>query len=458
MAKLKLPLTYEITHLYEDINISETELRRLLDIASWNNAMPTFPETGRSAWEYLKEPVSLKSRPSHQFLAAKLKGVGFYNPASGRKFRGVISKDTRDLPIPPTTQSLDKKAFAHVGITEEGGFRYVWGSAPPIGGIVHSRAIRGFKVSKQLAKAGVPSIVPLAVIKYGEELTFNGQPMAAFIALSEGKSPLRAEEVFTGEAISAPGTNAEVDAFYKEICSIYNTEYKPKSEVARLKLMVKMAKNIGQALKRFHAAGLYRHNNDWSNYQYSLETQNIAFTDLDSSQLMEENQLSPIQQTFESLRDVASAVYWLVEGLEHPPVLEKYSLANMLKYNPILALLEGYFSLTNSKELRRLSEHFYQAFATNWFLMKKHQEEMMSEPWEFKRIRSLKLDKNFYYIYVATCLTPIMERFAPAKGYSGQTPESILLQRAELFLEDKYEHFLFLYNATMKTSSHQMAL
>ncbi|MFK7983918.1 MAG: hypothetical protein AB8G86_28330 [Saprospiraceae bacterium] len=458
MNKKTIPLSYEITHLYEDVNISKKELKRLLDIASWDNAMPTFPETGRTAWEVLQEPVSLKSNPSHQLLAAKFKGVGFYNPVSGRKFRSIISEDLKSQPIPPTTQSLDSRAFAHVGITEDGGFRFVWGSAAPIGGIVHKRAIQGFKVSSQLAKSKVPSIVPLAVIKYGNELNFNGEPMGAFIALSEGKSPLRASEVFYGEAVSAPGTNPITDAFYKEICKIYRTAYKPESEIARLRLKIKMAKTIGQSLKRFHSAGLYRHNNDWCNYQYSLETQNIAFTDLDSSQLVAANNLTPVQQTFEYLRDVGSAVYWLVEGLQYPTILDKYTLSNILKFNPIAAFLEGYFPLAEPKELRRLSEHFYHAFAPNWFLMKKRQAEMMLECWDYRRVRSLKLDKNFYCVYVIICLSPIMERFAPAKGYSGRTSEKILLQRAEKFLGDKYEYFLFLYNATKKMANAPIAM
>ncbi|MFK7979341.1 MAG: hypothetical protein AB8G86_05135, partial [Saprospiraceae bacterium] len=252
-------------------------------------------------------------------------------------------------------------------------------------------------------------------------------------------------------------TNPKTDAFYTEICRIYRTAYKPESEIDRLRLKAKTAQTIGQSLKKFHSAGLYRHNNDWCNYQYSLETQNIAFTDLDSSQLVKDNNLTPVQQTYEYLRDVASAVYWLVEGLQYPPILDKYTLSNILKFNPIAAFLEGYFPSADPKELRRISEHFYHAFAANWFLMKKRQEEIISERWDYRRIRSLKLDKNFYYVYVTTCLSPIMEKFAPAKGYSGRTSEKILLQRAESFLEDKYEYFLFLYNATKKMTKTPIA-
>ena len=99
------PLGFTVTHRYQDVDISEQEWEHILALATWKQ-MPKFAVRGRSAWHILREVVSLKSTPAHTLKAAKLKGIGVWNPESAAKNRDSLMVPMSDIPMPPTTQPL----------------------------------------------------------------------------------------------------------------------------------------------------------------------------------------------------------------------------------------------------------------------------------------------------------------------------------------------------------------
>src|SRR4051812_34387326 len=89
MSIIKLPrigddqvlsaLETEITDVYPEAEIDRAEFAKLIDLASWRRP-PHFPAPGRTAWYELSRPVLYPQRPGVGFLAAKIKGVGLWNP------------------------------------------------------------------------------------------------------------------------------------------------------------------------------------------------------------------------------------------------------------------------------------------------------------------------------------------------------------------------------------------
>ncbi len=437
-------LTYEVTHVYDGVNISQKELNRLLAIASWDNRVPMFKAPGRVAWEPIEETITLKSNPDYTFRAAKLKGVGLYNPPSDKKYSGIISEAYSHEPSYPTTTVWDDLiTYPHFGIADDGHYKFAYSRPSPIGGILHERAIAEYNVAKEMLSVGIPTIVPLAVIKYGEEFQFEGKPMGAVLTLSVSTSPLRASQALYSAAIRR-GENQEADAYYDNMQATLGVSGDPSDEETRLKVINIIAGRMGQMIKQFSMAGFYRYSSEWSNFQYSYETDELLFIDLDSSRLMEKDDLPRFRKSLEAMRDLATVIYRSTAKLAYPTIVEKYTLTNVLKYNPILQIISNYFPDAPQEELEKISRRLYNSFIPHWFQLKRYRDEIYNLKWDRVRRKTYKMEHDLFYILTITSLFPLFRQSDIGKKYPDCPTDTELLKRAEKYLGYRYEHFLYL--------------
>lgn len=437
------PLGYEITHQFDGLDISEAETRRLLDIASWNGVVPHFNRRGRGAWELLTAPVALKDDPTRRFHAAKLKGVGLWNPVlpGDAEFSNKLHDDAGQEPVPPLTDLLEYLVtYPHFGISNEGEYKYAYSSPSPIGGIVHERAHREFWSAERLIRAGVPSIAPLFVIRYGDDLTFQGQPMGAVLTLSPGAAAYRISEVLFGAAMQR-GADPKFDVHYDEMRAALDIDGDPDDERVRLQVICALARQAGKLLHDFSLAELYRYSGDWGNFVYSVESRQLFLIDLDSVQDL--NHLPEAVRPMQVWRDLASAIYRMLAKIGYPTALDRYTLDNLLEFDPVAAKIAGYFPEIDETEIRAVSRRMWSYFIPHLFLLKKHRQAIRTE-WDGDRRKSYKMDHDLFYIIALTCLRPLFDRSEVGRKYPSAITEADMWGKAERFLGERMEYFAWL--------------
>jgi len=440
--KMQLPLDYELTHRFEDLDIADAQFKRLVDTASWNGITPTFTRRGRGSWEILDAPISLKSDPSRRFHAAKLKGVGLWNPTipGDSAYSNKLADNEGEQPVPPMTDLLEYLiTYPHFGISNDGEYRFAYSSASPIGGIVHERAHREYWAAERLVQHGVPTIAPLCVVEY-EGLKFQDQPMGAVITLSPGTAPYRISEILFGAAMER-GADPGFDAHYDRVREDLGVEGGPGDERVRLEVICKLAGQAGKLLHDFSMAELYRYSGDWGNFVYSEEEKHLFLIDLDSVQDI--NHLPETVRSLQVWRDIASAVYRMTAKLGYPTALGQYTIDNLLEFDPISALLAGYFSEVPETELRKVSGKLWCYFIPHMMLLNKHRDAILTE-WDGDRRKSYKMDHDLFYILALTLLQPLFARSPVGAKYPSTITEADMLGKAERFLGERSQYLRYL--------------
>lgn len=430
--KMHKPLEYRITHQFDGIDISQGELKRLLDIASWNGATPTFTRRGRGSWEALLSPVTLKAGLGTRYHAAKLKGVGLWNPVlpGDSAYSNKLHDGAGDEPVPPLTDLLEYLVtYPHFGISREGEYCYAYSSASPIGGIVHERAHREYWAAERLVAHNVPTVAPLMVLEYDAALQFQGQPMGAVITLSPGSSPYRISEMLFGAALERD-SDPDFDRHYDAVRNSLKINGDPEDERVRLEVIVALAREAGRLLHDFSMAGLYRYSGDWGNFVYSEEARQLFLIDLDSVQDLDS--LPEAVRPMQVWRDIASAVYRMVAKIGYPTALGRYNLDNLLEFDPITALLSGYFSDIPEMEIRPVAQRLWGYFIPHLGLLTKHRAAILNE-WDGERRKSYKMDHDLFYILALTSLRPLFERSAVGRKYSSPITHDDMMGKAARF-------------------------
>lgn len=435
-------LDYEITHSYSGLNISEAETKRLIDIATWNGKVPTFNRPGRVAWHALEEDVTLKADPSIHFKAAKLKGVGLWNPASDEaKFTNTLHKDGfTTQAVPPLTDMLEYLVtYPHMGIGNDGEYMFAYSKPSPVGGIVHDRAHLEFWSGEKLMEHGVSSIAPLAVIEY-KDLKFNEQPMGAAISLAPGAASFRISEILFGAAMSR-GSDPGFDQHYDDIREKMGIDGDPDDERVRLQVISELARQAGSLMRQFAMAGMYRYSGDWGNFVYSVERGELFLIDLDSVQDMQ-NLPEPVR-AMQAWRDLSSSVYRMLAKLGYPTALDRYTLKNLLEFDPVTEFLSGYFVDIPKAELSAIASKLWGYFVPHLFLLKKHTEAIQKE-WDGDRRKSYKMDHDLFNVLALTLLQPLFARSEVGKKYPNDVTQQEMCAKAERFLGERYEYFEYL--------------
>lgn len=327
------PLRYRITHQFAEIQISEKNLAKLLEVVSWQQ-VPFFPDRERTAW-HVFEDNQLSAKP--QFRAAKLKGVGVWNPQEVRLYTAIRADSFLDQPQPPQAQEYKTIAtYRHVGFTKEGEYTEVYSQATPFGGITHSRAFQEYHNAQKLWEKNVPAIAPFMVMQY-PDYEFQGEPLGAVISLFPEIYPYRLDMLFHPNRCLEP-EERNFCAMVRESLGLSGSF---NDETERLKSITILGRKVGKLIHDFSKAGLYRHSGGWGNIQYCVEQGQPFLTDLDSTRNVDE--LPKLVQPLQILRDLASSLHWFLARFYRPMLLDEYTLTNLLKYDPLSEIIGGYF-------------------------------------------------------------------------------------------------------------------
>lgn len=442
-------IKYKITHQFSDVDIDTNDFKKLLAILGWEK-VPPFKQPGRTAWYTLEEDAAVKALPTQNLKAAKIKGIGFWNPRpKGKIYSGVLAKLNSEEPTPPTTDTLTSMlTFPHFGFDKNGAYIIAYSSAAPIGGILHGRALLEYRSAEILLAHGVPTMIPFMVVSYEDAYQFNGKPMGVVINLSPEADTVRLSCVQYGKAVHR-GQDAAADAYFDKICYSLGVKGEPALETTRLQVISLLARKIGKLVHDFSAAGLYRYSSEWSNFEYNFGTKEVFLTDLDST--LELKNVPTALRLLQIMRDLGTAVYRLVVKFGFPTILKEYTLHNLLTYDPLTELLTGYFPETPYDEVEAISQRLWNAFIPHWFLLKKH-EATINGDWTRPQRQTYKMDHDLFYILTMTLTFPLFKASDLFEKYPSDLTMEDMLQKAETFLGDRYEYFLHLLNSGNKAS------
>ena len=235
--------------------------------------------------------------------------------------------------------------------------------------------------------------------------------------------------------------NPGADEYYDRIRDSLGIEGDPTSEITRLETISILARKIGKSMSDFTLAGLYRYSPEWSNFEYDFERQEVLFTDLDSTRHMKD--ISEEFRTLQALRELGSVVYRTIAKFGTPLVLETYTLTNLLKYDPLFELISGYFPQAAEEQVKQITTRLWDCFIPYLFLLKKYKQEIEND-WSAERRRSYKMDHDLFYILAMTSLYPLFRESAIFRMYPSSLTEEDLMKKAEVYLGERYEYFLYL--------------
>jgi hypothetical protein len=237
------------------------------------------------------------------------------------------------------------------------------------------------------------------------------------------------------------GTDPAFDLHYDGIREALGIEGDPDDERVRLAVVCALAREAGKLLHDFSLAEMYRYSGDWGNFVYSVESKRLFLIDLDSVQDI--NHLPAPVQAMQAWRDLASAIYRMVGKLGYPTALGKYTIDNLLAFDPIAAKIAGYFPDVPEAEIRRISRRLWGCFIPHLALLTKHREEICGK-WDGDRRKSYKMDHDLFYILALTLLRPLFARSAVGRKYPSDITEDEMWGKAERFLGNRFQYFAWL--------------
>lgn len=425
---------------FPKIDLSEKELGTLEDFVSWRR-VPVFPRRGRLAWHLFGDPPKRRDDPSVQYQAAKIKGVGVYNPPEGLRGRDPVFKETLTEPRPPTTEPLSSfVTYPHLGFASDTSFMAAYGDVAPVGGITVDKALREYEAAEHLYAAGVPSIAPMLVFNYDDPaLVFQGKQLGAVICGVPDSQPYRISEVQFGAGLgNSEGDQSEV--YYRRLLSSFEIEGDPFAEVTRLTLLGQIARQVGERIAQFSRAGLYRYSAELPNFDFDFVRGQVLLTDLDSCDFLSE--LDHSFQRLQIMRDFASAVYHLIAKFATPRALGHYTVRALLENDPIPHLLDGYFGSDYAQDWTASSRKLWNCFLPHFELLSKYRNDIW-DAWSQERRRTYKMDHHLFYVLV---MSEFAEHFSRrTSSFPGtDMPEHRIDAMAQIFLERRYDYFRYL--------------
>jgi hypothetical protein len=432
-----MAIELEITHLFDQISIPEDELEELLKVASWQ-IQPQFPYPGRTAWHVFKKPVHLKNDKEKTFCAAKIKGVGVWNPEKFHLYSGVHARATGEKPVQPSTEDYKfTTSIAHFGFTETGCFKAVYSEPAPFGGMLHRRAVQEYENSHRMLAQGIPAIVSLLVARLPECYKFMDQAMGIVISLSEESQPYRLHLVHFGEnELNEPELK-----YYTGLRQSLGISSDLFDESTRLQTINALSGQIGKLLHDFSAAGLYRHSGGWEDLSFCSKTRQVFLADLDSNRCLAE--LTPCVRPLQILRDFSSSIHKLLNMFYYPTLLDKYTFSNLAAYDPISKMLSAYFPATNAGEIKRVAARFWDYYAPHYFLMQRYRNQLMGE-WDQERRKSYKMDDDIFFTLSMLNLFPLYGESDLTSLYPSESTLDDLREHAQEFLGERYQYVSYL--------------
>lgn len=423
-----MALDYTITHHYDRIHMDQKVFEDIICQATWEKT-PTFLTQGRTAWYKLDKYISIDGYAPMNLKAVKMKGVGVWNP------KGRHAEEKQEIPIPPTSKVYEREG-PHFGFNSEGKIVMIHSEDAPYGGICHHRAVMEYENARRLFEAGVPSIVPFVVIKYNG-LYFREKELGAVLSLCPEDVPYR----FLFLGWEDKYVDKEILDYYRRVQKRLGVEGRLEDADTRLKISVIIAEQYGKAVRGFSEAGLFIHSGGWENIQFDMENAQVFLTDLDSSKDQEilPERMRPIQ----AVRDFVSNLFRYVNKVYYPKAIRLYTLENLLRYDIVFHLIQGYMPEIPDGKIKEISEKIWHFFMPYFTIMKKNQDNLDTIP---KNIRkSFKFDTDLFYLLCLNLLYPEFLKANSSVIKSDVYTIGELRENTREYLGDRYQYLdLFL--------------
>jgi hypothetical protein len=407
--------------------LSRRDAEAIEQIISWQ-VQPRFFKPGRTAWYVLQDPVHAAPH-GPLLMAAKLKGVGAWNPADPSIRSGIKGAHPVGVLPPSVTEYEETARTVHFGIDNAGAFKGVRSESAPFGGILLRRARQEYENAGLLHSAGVPSIVPFALGRYETE-HFKGEPIGVVVSLAPDESPHSIDFLYQAESEPAGERLAHVHAVMRALGIEGGMD-----ELSRATAQSKVAFLIGRAMRRFAQAGLYRYSAVWDNFYFNKNDGEIYLTDLDSSRRLAE--LPPEIGGMQVLRDLAGALWRLPKQLCERGAIGEFHLGTLLEVDALASMVCGYFEVDKA-EGKRLAEPLWAYFLPHWFLLKRHGVE--ADTWPKDKRKTYRLDKNVFHCMAMLVIAQVYRKRQSELGLPPLPGAAELRQRIRAFLDEQMDY------------------
>ncbi|MEU7632310.1 hypothetical protein AB0C34_20320 [Nocardia sp. NPDC049220] len=437
-----MPLKYNVVDEMPGFAVSPRDQQALMKIVSWDRT-PSFAVPGRTAWYVLSEPV-IDPMTSRTLVAAKIKGVGAWHPESAAPPSHSDAVEP-GAPTPPSNRAYaETTRNPHFGVDANGCFASIFSEPAPYGGITLPRAQREFDNAATLYRAGAPSIVPLAVLRYDDGRLFDEHPLGVVISLAWDESPYSLDLL----RVENPAATAEERAHAVSVREALGYSPHRCDGAADLSVRALVGRQIGMRLRELAQAQLYRYSAGWDNFYLDRRSSTVYLTDLDSTRELQE--LPSHVQGMQVLRDLAGGIYQIVNKIYHPSAIDDYDLQTLLDIDPMAAVLEGYFGIDKLHAMR-LTQPLWAYFVPHWFLLKRHRGQIQGWSMESKAQRkSYKMEMNVFYALAILVLAETYRTFRERLHLPPCPSDADLRQRMSQLLGDRVDLLEFLAAPTVE--------
>ncbi len=423
-------LAFDVIRRNQDLTLSARDAEAIERLVSWH-AQPNFAKPGRTAWYRLVNPVRpVKGGPL--LLAAKLKGVGAWNPVDPQVPSGIKGAHPPGTLQPSVVEYEETARTAHFGIDSDGQFKSLHSESAPFGSILLRRAQQEYENAFALHGSGVPSIVPYALYRY-PGLRFKAEPLGAVVSLAPDESPHSLDVLY----LDCRTASRERQQHLQEVLAALDADAVEDRAIAAAQREI--GYRVGQALRQFAQSGHYRYSSAWDNFYLNKRDGVVYLTDLDSSRRLQE--LPTEIAGMQVLRDLAGALWRLPKQYSECDVVSRFKLSDVRRTDPLAATLRGFFDLDEATA-RAVVEPLWDYFIPHWFLLKRQGADITTFSKEQRK--SYRIDKGLFHCLATLVTAPVYRRLHARLGLPQIPEQADLLERANLFLGEPMDYIRWL--------------
>lgn len=425
------PIPFQTVQRNDGIALSRRDAEAIERIVAWDGVQPQFTKPGRTAWYVLQDPVQAPNG-GPLLRAAKLKGVGAWNPADPAIRSGVKGDHPTGIHRPSVAEYKETARTVHFGIGADGEFKGVHSESAPFGAILLRRAAQEYDNAGTLSRAGVPCVVPFMLARYAE--LFKGEPIGVVVSLAPDESPHGLDFLYQREPEATDERRAHCTAVLKAL-----GEAGELLMPALCTAQSKVSALVGRSLRQFAQAGLYRYSSAWDNFFFNKQDAGVYLTDLDSSRPLAE--LPPDIGAMQILRDLAGALWRLPKQFCERATVNDFQLQPLLELDALASMVAGYFEMDDAAA-RRLVNPLWAYFIPHWFLLKRHGAQVAG--WTKDQGKSYRIEKSEFHCLAILVLAEAYRERHQAFGLPSLPATTELRRRMRSFLGEQMDQLSWL--------------
>lgn len=409
--------------------VSDEDRNTILNWISWEEE-PYFYRPGRTSWYNFRKPIS-------GYKAAKLKGIGFWNPASGVKlpmyngFRSTYLCDIKSLPKTEIyTGGLQQN---HFNISNDGCLFLMKKSSPaPLGGISSERAMNEYSNAKRLQSVPIDYSLAPFISGYYNDLRFGKQNLGFVVTISKDSYPYCVDTLLY---MTAKGDKV-FDIFFDDSCdSLGLSGLNVAKDEDRLLLLGKIFKRYGDSLRVFCEQGMFLHSGGIDNIIYSPLTQRVLLTDLDSCKHIIE--VDQNKRFLQNLRDTSSVLYKIICRLTDDTIIRSYSLNSLMNVNLVECFMSGFFYDVKYEFIKKISSNMWESLLKVYWTYRKSMSHSESP--------STDMNRKFIFIYLIIQQLDIYKSSGLWRLYPSNIDYQDILEDSNKFLAQEFNSFKGLF-------------